>query len=176
MHRCLKACILRSATFYYFIFVRVFVCSCASFAFMCIFFIILLLCNIQVLTAGQVLKHDSVAVSKINSLSASAAPKPRRILVLTDAPRLLFLDPVGNIVRGNLELSNEGPVEVKMVCKQTAIWTCFALFFSGTVHPNSPIHHAILFFWRMFVPFFVHVIMFFKSFLLNCFTVHDHGF
>lgn len=69
----------------------------------------------QVLTSGQVLKHDSVSVHRTVSANASAAPKPRRILVLTDALRLLFLDPVGNIVRGNLELSNEGPVEVKMV-------------------------------------------------------------
>lgn len=50
--------------------------------------------------------------------SAVFVTKQRRILILTDAPRLVFLDPVGNIVRGNLELTSvkeNGKIQVKMV-------------------------------------------------------------
>ncbi len=68
----------------------------------------------RVTAAGQVMKHD-LPTPRVGAQSAAAVTKQRRILVLTDAPRLLFLDPVGNIVRGNLELGGDAVVEVKMV-------------------------------------------------------------
>ena len=72
------------------------------------------------------LKHDNNVNPKTSSAAAVAASKQRRILVLTDAPRLLFLDPVGNIVRGNLELSGgedsgTAPPEAKMVSVQCVV-------------------------------------------------------
>jgi len=73
----------------------------------------------QVLACGQVFKHDVLPPSKSTSSSKKdnqTGSKQRRILVLTDMPRLLFLDPVGNIVRGNLELTSAlAKVEVKTV-------------------------------------------------------------
>jgi hypothetical protein len=58
--------------------------------------------------SGIVLKHERTVTG--------IASKPRRVLIVTDTPRLVFLDPVGNIVRGNLELTGgEDAVDVKMV-------------------------------------------------------------
>lgn len=60
----------------------------------------------QVLASGLVLRHDTSAQG--GKTSSTAAAKQRRILLLTDNSRLLFLDPVGNIVRGALDLSAGG--------------------------------------------------------------------
>jgi hypothetical protein len=69
---------------------------------------------VQVLASGPVLRHDSGPQGS-KAASALTPVKQRRILVLTDAPRLLFLDPVGNIVRGSLELGGTTQVDTRMV-------------------------------------------------------------
>lgn len=52
----------------------------------------------KVLGAGMVQKWEP------KPKGAFAAPSSKRILLLTTMPRILFLDPIGNIVRGHLEL------------------------------------------------------------------------
>jgi hypothetical protein len=75
---------------------------------------------VQVLVSGPVLRHDSGPQGS-KAASALTPVKQRRILVLTDAPRLLFLDPVGNIVRGSLELG-AAQVDIRMVrCRHRVV-------------------------------------------------------
>jgi len=53
--------------------------------------------------------------------------------VLTDLPRLLFLDPVGNIVRGNLELSSAvAKIDIKMVGTAIFIRLSFPELLTGS--------------------------------------------
>lgn len=63
----------------------------------------------RVICSGLVFK-----IEKLGS-AGTATHKQKRILVLTDNPRLIFLDTIGNIVRGHLELSKDGKTDAKMV-------------------------------------------------------------
>jgi hypothetical protein len=65
----------------------------------------------KVLAAGTILKFEKT----MSSSSASNAPKQRRILLVTDLPRMIFIDTIGSIVRGNLELSSDTKVDVRSV-------------------------------------------------------------
>eukprot|EP00981_Chlorochromonas_danica_P006506 scaffold1404_cov173-Ochromonas_danica.AAC.2 len=63
----------------------------------------------KVFASGVVLKHEKT----VSNASAAAAPKQKRILLVTDAPRLVFIDTIGNIARGNMDLLADLKVEVK---------------------------------------------------------------
>lgn len=81
--------------------------------------------NEKVLGSGIVLKHEKV----MSHLQAASAPKQRRILLVTDLPRLVFIDTIGSIVRGHLDLQAESKMELKTV------WiTIFILYYFGFKH------------------------------------------
>lgn len=67
--------------------------------------------NEKVIASGLVLKHENV----VNKVDSSLAPKQRRILLFTNSPRLIFIDPIGNIVRGNLELTDSSIIRINKV-------------------------------------------------------------
>jgi len=65
----------------------------------------------KVIASGIILKYEKVMASS----NATNAPKQRRILLVTDLPRMIFIDTIGSIVRGNLELSSGDKIEVKIL-------------------------------------------------------------
>lgn len=65
----------------------------------------------KVYGCGMVFKYEKIA----SNANASSAPKQKRILLLTDFPRMIFIDPIGNIARGNMELLPDLKVETKEV-------------------------------------------------------------
>lgn len=65
----------------------------------------------KVFASGVVLKHEKT----VNNANAAIAPKQKRILLVTDTPRMIFIDTIGNIARGNLELSRDQNIEVREV-------------------------------------------------------------
>lgn len=65
----------------------------------------------KVFASGIVLKHEKT----MNNASAASAPKQKRILLITDAPRMMFIDTIGNIARGNVDLLSDSKIEVKEV-------------------------------------------------------------
>ncbi len=71
----------------------------------------LLRVNEKVIGSGVVLKHEKTLLTKDSSI----APKQRRVLLVTDAPRMIFIDTIGSIVRGHVELQNDPKNEVKVV-------------------------------------------------------------
>jgi hypothetical protein len=73
----------------------------------------LLRANEKVICAGTILKHEKV----MNNMNAAIAPKQRRILLITDSPRMIFIDTIGSIVRGHLELQAEMKTEIKIVSR-----------------------------------------------------------
>ena len=83
----------------------------------------LLKSNEKLLAAGIVLKHEKIMPISAMSTSTREAgaatgfipPKQRRILLITDSPRLMFIDTIGNIVRGHLELQSEMKTDVRLV-------------------------------------------------------------
>ena len=100
-----------------------------------LYWYIYIYCNIilfiQVLASGLVFKHDPSATTTptvtTTTTAATTAPaqKQRRILLLTTSPRLLFLDPIGNIVRGSLDLCTNAVVDVNIVSLHTL---CYILY------------------------------------------------
>lgn len=85
---------------------------------------------IQVLASGLVFKHDPSAtttptITTTTAATTAPAQKQRRILLLTTSPRLLFLDPIGNIVRGSLDLCTNAVVDVNIVSLHTL---CYILY------------------------------------------------
>jgi hypothetical protein len=66
----------------------------------------------SVVAAGVVLKHE---VKSKSGAFSPASTGTRRILLLTDLPRLIFIDPVSNIIRGHIELSKTARIEYKTV-------------------------------------------------------------
>ena len=88
---------------------------------------------IQVLASGLVFKHDPSAntttptttTTTTAATTAALVQKQRRILLLTTSPRLLFLDPIGNIVRGSLDLCTNAVVDVNIVSLHTL---CYILY------------------------------------------------
>jgi hypothetical protein len=73
----------------------------------------LLRANEKVICAGTILKHEKI----MNNMNAAIAPKQRRILLITDSPRMIFIDTIGSIVRGHLELQAEMKTEIKIVSR-----------------------------------------------------------
>lgn len=65
----------------------------------------------KVLASGTILKHEKI----INHSNPSVAPKQRRILLITDFPRMIYIDTIGSIVRGHLELQAEMKMDLKPV-------------------------------------------------------------
>jgi hypothetical protein len=66
----------------------------------------------SVVASGVVLKHEAPKKSGAFSPASSGT---RRMLLLTDLPRLIFIDPVSNIIRGHIELSKNARIEYKTV-------------------------------------------------------------
>jgi hypothetical protein len=67
----------------------------------------------RVIGCGQVMKHERV----MRDSNATNAPKQRRILLVTDLPRMIYVDTIGNMVRGSTELVAESKMEIKAVRK-----------------------------------------------------------
>ena len=65
----------------------------------------------RVIGCGQVMKHERV----MHNSNATNAPKQRRILLVTDLPRMIYIDTIGNVVRGSTELVQESKMELKTV-------------------------------------------------------------
>jgi hypothetical protein len=65
----------------------------------------------RVLGCGVVMKHERV----MHNSNATNAPKQRRILIVTDLPRLIFIDIIGNIVRGSVDLVAESKMDIKQI-------------------------------------------------------------
>lgn len=68
--------------------------------------------NEKVIAFGTVLKHEKTVSIASSSI---AVPKQRRVLLVTDAPRMIFIDTIGSIVRGHVELQADGKNQVKVV-------------------------------------------------------------
>jgi hypothetical protein len=80
--------------------------------------------NEKVIASGVVLKHEKImAVSAMNASTKETGsgaggfnpPKQRRILLVTDTPKLMFVDTIGSIIRGHLELHADMKAEVRAV-------------------------------------------------------------
>jgi hypothetical protein len=65
----------------------------------------------KVYACGIVFKYEKT----VSNASTANAPKQKRILLVTDVPRMIFIDPIGNIARGNIELLPELKVETREV-------------------------------------------------------------
>jgi hypothetical protein len=65
----------------------------------------------RVIASGIVLKHEKTR----DNASATNAPKQRRILLVTDLPRMIVIDTIGSVVRGNVELQAEYKMEIRLV-------------------------------------------------------------
>lgn len=65
--------------------------------------------NEKVIACGTVMKHERVMAHT----NATNAPKQRRILLVTDLPRLIFIDTIGNVVRGSVEVPSESKMDIK---------------------------------------------------------------
>lgn len=63
----------------------------------------------KVIAAGIVLKHEKT----VSTASAASAPKQKRVLLVTDIPRMMFIDTIGNIARGSIDMTGENKVEVR---------------------------------------------------------------
>ncbi|RYG67525.1 hypothetical protein EON64_07250 [archaeon] len=74
----------------------------------------------KVYGCGMVFKYEKTA----NNANATNAPKQKRILLLTDVPRIIFIDPIGNIARGNIELLPDLKVEAREVSR----WLVLVVF------------------------------------------------
>lgn len=77
----------------------------------------------KVIASGMVQKWEP------KPKGAFAAPSSKRIVVLTTTPRVLFLDPIGNIVRGHIELPPQvgataaTKVEYRHVSHCSVLWS-----------------------------------------------------
>lgn len=60
----------------------------------------------KVLGSGQVLKYERLVAN---------APKQRRIMLVTDLPRLIFIDTIGAVSRGQVDLLGESKMDLRMV-------------------------------------------------------------
>jgi hypothetical protein len=60
----------------------------------------------KVLGSGQVLKFERLVTN---------APKQRRIMLVTDLPRLIFIDTIGAVSRGQVDLLGESKMDFRML-------------------------------------------------------------
>lgn len=70
--------------------------------------------NEKVLAAGPVIRHVSSGNAS-GAQSGGATKQQRRVLVLTDAPRLLFFDTGAGTVQGALDITGAAPVDLRAV-------------------------------------------------------------
>jgi hypothetical protein len=57
--------------------------------------------------------------------SGGATKQQRRVLVLTDAPRLLFFDTGAGTVQGALDITGAAPVDLRVVRSLCLLARCF---------------------------------------------------
>lgn len=84
--------------------------------------------NEKVIGSGTVLKHEKT-LPLMNAKDLAAVPKQRRVLLITDAPRMIFIDTIGGIVRGHVDFQYDSKNEVKVVSYDFKL--CFVIVHSG---------------------------------------------
>jgi hypothetical protein len=96
--------------------------------------------NEKVLAAGSVIRHVAGSTAGASGAQSGASKQQRRVLVVTDAPRLLFFDTGAGTVQGALDITGTAPVDLRAV----SVLACACQWSFAAVSKGVPQHFACL--------------------------------